>query len=161
MARCSFRSGNLFPLGVWRSLVARSVRVGEVPSSNLGTPIDHGGTSWFPREPSFWLPHAALGLRPDEPASACDERLATDFLGVHDCGAKVLDVVEVGGLGDLTRLRRADSQLEPQGPGACGDGVVRVLGRELRASEDVDDVDLLLDLRNRSRAAHAEHLFAP
>jgi hypothetical protein len=24
---------------VWRSLVARSVRVGEVPSSNLGTPI--------------------------------------------------------------------------------------------------------------------------
>ena len=25
--------------GVWRSLVARSVRVGEVPSSNLGTPI--------------------------------------------------------------------------------------------------------------------------
>ena len=29
----------LRPLGVWRSLVARSVRVGEVPSSNLGTPI--------------------------------------------------------------------------------------------------------------------------
>jgi hypothetical protein len=25
--------------GVWRSLVARSVRVGEAPSSNLGTPI--------------------------------------------------------------------------------------------------------------------------
>ena len=24
---------------MWRSLVARSVRVGEVPSSNLGTPI--------------------------------------------------------------------------------------------------------------------------
>ena len=29
-------------LGVWRSLVARSVRVGEVPSSNLGTPIHTG-----------------------------------------------------------------------------------------------------------------------
>ena len=27
------------PSGVWRSLVARSVRVGEVPSSNLGTPM--------------------------------------------------------------------------------------------------------------------------
>ena len=26
--------------GVWRSLVARSVRVGEVPSSNLGTPME-------------------------------------------------------------------------------------------------------------------------
>src|SRR5918992_192813 len=30
----------LSALGVWRSLVARSVRVGEVPSSNLGTPIE-------------------------------------------------------------------------------------------------------------------------
>ena len=33
------RAGTLCSLGVWRSLVARSVRVGEVPSSNLGTPI--------------------------------------------------------------------------------------------------------------------------
>ena len=32
-------AANLCSLGVWRSLVARSVRVGEVPSSNLGTPI--------------------------------------------------------------------------------------------------------------------------
>ena len=30
-------------LGVWRSLVARSVRVGEAPSSNLGTPITARG----------------------------------------------------------------------------------------------------------------------
>src|SRR2546423_6082518 len=37
--------------GVWRSLVARSVRVGEVPSSNLGTPIPAGGTSVFPAAP--------------------------------------------------------------------------------------------------------------
>ena len=32
---CDTRAGS----GVWRSLVARSVRVGEAPSSNLGTPI--------------------------------------------------------------------------------------------------------------------------
>ena len=32
-------TATLCALGVWRSLVARSVRVGEVPSSNLGTPI--------------------------------------------------------------------------------------------------------------------------
>ena len=32
----------LCPLGVWRSLVARSVRVGEVRSSNLRTPISVG-----------------------------------------------------------------------------------------------------------------------
>src|SRR6266511_4180403 len=31
---------NLLFLGVWRSLVARSVRVGEVPSSNRGPPIE-------------------------------------------------------------------------------------------------------------------------
>ena len=37
------RRANLWPLGVWRSLVARSVRVGEVPSSNLGTPIGARG----------------------------------------------------------------------------------------------------------------------
>ena len=47
-AREGARGGNrvqtatLSPLGVWRSLVARSVRVGEVPSSNLGTPIRAG-----------------------------------------------------------------------------------------------------------------------
>src|SRR3954451_20771999 len=35
MRRCAILAG----LGVWRSLVARSVRVGEVPSSNLGTPM--------------------------------------------------------------------------------------------------------------------------
>ena len=36
---------------MWRSLVARSVRVGEVPSSNLGTPIGAWGNPWFPHEP--------------------------------------------------------------------------------------------------------------
>src|SRR3954468_1151194 len=55
------RSGSLrcSPLGVWRSLVARSVRVGEVPSSNLGTPIDRGKPC-FPR-------HPLLPLRPAAP----------------------------------------------------------------------------------------------
>ncbi len=37
--------------GVWRSLVARSVRDGEAPGSNPGTPMRHslgdmGGTRW-------------------------------------------------------------------------------------------------------------------
>src|SRR5207248_7204036 len=35
---------NLCAFGVWRSLVARSVRVGEVPSSNLGTPTEAPGS---------------------------------------------------------------------------------------------------------------------
>jgi hypothetical protein len=38
-------------VGVWRSLVARSVRVGEVPSSNLGTPINRGGNRVSPAGP--------------------------------------------------------------------------------------------------------------
>src|SRR5690242_13759706 len=38
--RSQSHTATLWPhIGVWRSLVARSVRVGEVPSSNLGTPI--------------------------------------------------------------------------------------------------------------------------
>ena len=37
--RLAWLDANLYALGVWRSLVARSVRVGEVPSSNLGTPM--------------------------------------------------------------------------------------------------------------------------
>jgi hypothetical protein len=47
---------NLCTLGVWRSLVARSVRVGEVPSSNLGTPTECGGTFRFPRRRSCYGP---------------------------------------------------------------------------------------------------------
>ena len=42
-------TGTLCALGVWRSLVARSVRVGEVPSSNLGTPIRAGEPMVPPR----------------------------------------------------------------------------------------------------------------
>jgi hypothetical protein len=38
-------------LGVWRSLVARSVRVGEVPSSNLGTPTWAWGNPGSPTSP--------------------------------------------------------------------------------------------------------------
>jgi hypothetical protein len=39
------------PVGAWRSLVARTVRVGEVPGSNPGAPIelidcDAGDRSW-------------------------------------------------------------------------------------------------------------------
>jgi len=47
--------------GVWRSLVARSVRVGEVPSSNLGTPmLVKGGNLGFP---PFRIPPSTLGGR--------------------------------------------------------------------------------------------------
>src|SRR5204862_4862502 len=45
-------------LGVWRSLVARSVRVGEAPSSNLGTPTSVGEPRVPPRAPSFFVTSA-------------------------------------------------------------------------------------------------------
>jgi hypothetical protein len=34
-------------VGAWRSLVARTVRVGEVPSSNLGAPIKSPANAGF------------------------------------------------------------------------------------------------------------------
>ena len=48
----------LCPLGVWRSLVARSVRVGEVRSSNLRTPMSVGEPPGSPTNllPSHGLP---------------------------------------------------------------------------------------------------------
>jgi hypothetical protein len=61
-ARSSGLGGaNLVQLGVWRSLVARSVRVGEVPSSNLGTPILARGKPCFPRGPPSSRCGGALG----------------------------------------------------------------------------------------------------
>src|SRR5512136_1502184 len=52
-------------LGVWRSLVARSVRVGEVPSSNLGTPIARRtGNPALRGSLSAAIPEARGGLQP-------------------------------------------------------------------------------------------------
>ncbi len=70
----------LCALGVWRSLVARSVRVGEVPSSNLGTPIGVGEPVVSPRAPSFslWSRVAlcqAYGRVNRPPAVACVDYL--------------------------------------------------------------------------------------
>src|SRR6266498_3025443 len=53
-------------LGVWRSLVARSVRVGEVPSSNLGTPMLVKGNRRFPREKLFDRVRARVGPLADQ-----------------------------------------------------------------------------------------------
>ena len=63
-------------LGVWRSLVARSVRVGEVPSSNLGTPICRRGNPVVPPPGS---PPSAQGTGPRVRASrpACRPPAAT------------------------------------------------------------------------------------
>ena len=40
-------------LGAWRSLVARTVRVGEVPGSNPGAPIP--GSPVFTGDPAFFM----------------------------------------------------------------------------------------------------------
>ena len=73
--------------GVWRSLVARSVRVGEVPSSNLGTPIDVGASS-----PASPLPARrggeATSRPPPAPAggeAAAPLRRAADSRGTLRC----------------------------------------------------------------------------
>jgi hypothetical protein len=43
-------------LGAWRSLVARTVRVGEVPGSNPGAPITASNAGTRPRVFSFCDP---------------------------------------------------------------------------------------------------------
>ena len=79
---------------------------------------------------------------------------------MDDGGALVLDVVEAGLLADRAGLGRAQVELEPEGP--CGrldrlTGVSR--GRRL-VPEDVDEVDRLVDLRERGDARDAEHFLA-
>ena len=64
-------------LGVWRSLVARSVRVGEVPSSNLGTPIS---LSLSPAGAHAGREHARPGESPSPIAAGVGAR--------RQCGRK-------------------------------------------------------------------------
>jgi hypothetical protein len=65
---------------VWRSLVARSVRVGEVPSSNLGTPINMGETMFPPWAPFFLSlkPLTVMGLRRSESGCGRKRRLSDE-----------------------------------------------------------------------------------
>jgi hypothetical protein len=46
----------LLPLGAWRSLVARTVRVGEVPGSNPGAPIYAITLNFFTAGPGSGTP---------------------------------------------------------------------------------------------------------
>src|SRR5919201_4907116 len=88
------------------------------------------------------------------PGSICEVEL------VDDLGARILDVVEAPCLGDGARLRRLDPDLEPDRACACRDGLPGVARRELRAAEDIHEVDLLADLRERGDARHAHDLGA-
>src|SRR5437016_11371715 len=67
---CAESGYSLGRLGVWRSLVARSVRVGEVPSSNLGTPTGCGGTLVPPRSVRLQV-QSYPGAMPDRVRVAC------------------------------------------------------------------------------------------
>src|SRR5205823_4013674 len=72
--------------------------------------------------------------------------------------ALVFDVVHAGGLGDATRLSGANVQLQPQRAGADGSRLARDRGRVGGGPEDVDEVDLLLHLGERSVDPLAEQL---
>src|SRR3984885_5462372 len=52
-------------IGAWRSLVARTVRVGEVPSSNLGAPIKKAPQSrgFFRSSRASGCPRHSAGTR--------------------------------------------------------------------------------------------------
>ena len=79
---------------------------------------------------------------------------------MHDRRALVLDVVDPGLLRSPSP-RRDDPELEPERTGAGLDRLASDVGAELRAAEDVDEVDRLLDLRERGDAALPEDLRGP
>src|SRR6266567_3919061 len=79
---------------------------------------------------------------------------------VNHGGAGVLDVVHVGGFAERPRLRRVQAELKPEGLRARLDRFVRVLRRMLGATEDIHEVDRLLDLSERRHAGNSEHLVA-
>jgi hypothetical protein len=64
-----YGNARLGPFGLWRSLVARSVRVGEVPSSNLGSPT----TRSLRRTPGR-TPHQAVGAQAEGVIDGAGER---------------------------------------------------------------------------------------
>ena len=77
---------------------------------------------------------------------------------MHDRRALVFDVVEAGGSGDGASLGRNDAELEPERPGLRGHSLFGDSWTELRAAEDVHEVDRLVDLGQRGYARDAEHL---
>src|ERR671915_1473434 len=142
-------------LGVWRSLVARSVRVGEVPSSNLGTPTASRGNPWFPREPP---PRGrAVGRSSAGPAQLLVPS-GSDQLAVHDCRALVFDVVESCFRGDLAGFGRDQAELEPQGARSYLDGLTGVRDECVFSPEHVDQVDRVVDVSEPRHTGHAEYL---
>src|SRR3954447_4080221 len=68
----------LLPLGAWRSLVARTVRVGEVPGSNPGAPIsscDDRRACMAP--PPRWYSALPTSVFRDSPTSTSSHTIAT------------------------------------------------------------------------------------
>ncbi len=79
---------------------------------------------------------------------------------MNDRGAEILDVVQPRLLGDSARVGGDDAELEPERSGADCHRLLRMGGCQLGSAEDVDEVDRAVDLRQRARARHAQHLVA-
>ena len=130
-----------FPrLGVWRSLVARSVRVGEVPSSNLGTPIGGGGTAGFPHVPSRRR-HDASSL-----GSA-----------VRRCGRRMLDSCCGPCSSTSTSPSRGPGPSSgPEATGASASSTASTSTRPLRATRALAALD---DLQRHPELVHDEEIW--
>src|SRR6185437_2920738 len=120
----------LQPPGVWRSLVARSVRVGEVPSSNLGTPITAWGqtrgglTPLLPGSPGLPRNEEAVAAVVAA-AEAVELRVAIERAGVphmpvghgHEVRLLCRRVVEhAAGAGDAALRARRQLETRPVDP---------------------------------------------
>ena len=81
-------------IGAWRSLVARTVRVGEVPSSNLGAPIPSRTATGRRQGPrGFALPVSSAEILLGMPYTAAPARY--DTMSYRRCGRSGLDLPSI------------------------------------------------------------------
>src|SRR5579884_4329208 len=124
--------------------------------ASIGVPRFELGTSPTRTERATRLRHTPSGYRLAARRAAPPR--VSEVARVQRSGARVLDVVEAGSLGDRARCRRADAELQPERLRTDGDGLARVGGAVLGPAEHVDEVDRLPDVGQRGRAGDPEHL---
>ncbi len=124
-------TGTILALGVWRSLVARSVRVGEAPSSNLGTPMSTGEPTGFPREPLLVTGMAApRGSRGPSPHRDKSVRMAASREGA----AAAYESLLADCYDQLHRFSKSVNGISSTSPHKSPAASIAALGAAYRAS---------------------------
>ena len=171
-ASLSSEAGTMRRLGVWRSLVARSVRVGEAPSSNLGTPMAIGRAACGGPHVPHRLPRLPGSSRGRAPRGCLRRRLHARPPGPGPRArglprarpaararprpgalreARAAAIAEVDGIPSSTTTRRSGSS-SPSGSSAAW-AARRYLRRGRRDGAPLDALGALRALRRRAAGA--------